>query len=263
MRIGLDLSLTGLTVWGQSHFLPQATAFFAAMSVQPNATRKALINTYFDALITAGIWDHLDILYLLAAHDSQAAKLNAKNPAVFTLVNVGGGPTFTADRGFTGNGTTQALSTGFTPSTDGVNFTQNDCSLWGWSLNSVNENAAFIGDTSDPGSYITCNPSIANMDGKLCDGTVRASGPPAGDGFFGSRRTTSTQRNFYRNGTVIVGFSQASTGLPSQAQWICGGNSTDFSTRQMAIAAWGASLNGLQVSFYNATLAYLQGVGAA
>jgi hypothetical protein len=41
-----------------------------------------------------------------------------------------------------------------------------------------------------------------------------------------------------------------STALPSQEQWICGANSTNFSARRIAMAAWGASLAGKEVSFF-------------
>jgi hypothetical protein len=68
---------------------PNAEAFIAAMVTPPTAARAALIETYFVALKTAGIYSKFDTLYLLAAADAQAASLNLVAPANFTLALIG------------------------------------------------------------------------------------------------------------------------------------------------------------------------------
>jgi hypothetical protein len=40
------------------------------------ACRNAVIDTFIKALVSGGVWDKLDVLYVFAAHDSQAALLN-------------------------------------------------------------------------------------------------------------------------------------------------------------------------------------------
>ena len=57
-------------------FDPAATALFARMTVQPDNTRKALINSTIVGLKASGIWAKADALYVTAAHDAQSARLN-------------------------------------------------------------------------------------------------------------------------------------------------------------------------------------------
>jgi hypothetical protein len=117
--------------FGGTGYDPDAQAYFAAMSVQPDATRKGLINDYIVGLKTDGVWSLLDLVYLLASHDSQAAGLNAKTPAS-NVITVNGTCTFTTDGGYTSNGTTGYLDTNFNPATAGGNWTQNSASLFSW-----------------------------------------------------------------------------------------------------------------------------------
>src|SRR5262252_6152224 len=58
-------------------------AIFAAFSTPPDTTRKGVIDTCVRALKSAGVWTKLDVLYLFAAADSQAARVNWKNPGTY------------------------------------------------------------------------------------------------------------------------------------------------------------------------------------
>src|SRR5262245_39221350 len=88
----------------------ETTALLAAMTVQPNAARQTLINDLIYALKQSGAWAKMDFLYVLAAHDNQAARLNWKTAA--NLATVNGTCTFTVDRGYNGDGSTGYLGTG-------------------------------------------------------------------------------------------------------------------------------------------------------
>lgn len=268
-RLGVGAAAGGQQVAGGYVFTnSEAETYVTAMTEEPDDTRKELIDTYIGALKTAGIFADLDLLYLLAAHDVQAARLNVISPATFTLANVGAGPGFTQDRGFTGNGSSTALNTQFTPSTDGTNFLQDDSSIWFWSLTSAQGDAADVGNLDAPSALITARDTTGagNSITRICDGTdltITISGSP-GTGFFGITRSLSFRRFLWHDGALITFNSEDSTGLPADEQWICGGNggTPEFSERIISVAAWGASLDTLEEAFYDATLAYLQGVGA-
>jgi hypothetical protein len=88
----------------------EAKALFARMTTPPSNARKAQITRLIRTLKQAGIWTKLDVLYVYAAADSQAALLNWKG-ATFDATNHGAA--FTADRGFTGDGVDDYISTGF------------------------------------------------------------------------------------------------------------------------------------------------------
>jgi len=85
-------------------------AVYDAMDVQPDAARKLLICQTITALKSAGLWDKLDLLFMFAAHDEQAGRINWVSPGyVLTRYN---SCTFTTDRGFTGDNVSMYLAGG-------------------------------------------------------------------------------------------------------------------------------------------------------
>lgn len=125
-RIGRNSRIPPESSGGGVSYETEATTLFAAMTSAPDDTRKGVINTFIAALKTAGVWDELDVLWVLRAHHSQASHLNWKSPGTYTLVPTND-PSFVTNRGYTGGAA--YLATGWNPSVHGVNFTQNDCSL--------------------------------------------------------------------------------------------------------------------------------------
>lgn len=89
----------------------EALTLFAAMTSAPDATRKGVINTCIKALKDAGIFTKIDALWLLAAGNAHDAGLSWINPATFALTAVNS-PTFTTDRGYTGNRSNMYLDDG-------------------------------------------------------------------------------------------------------------------------------------------------------
>ena len=239
-----------------------AAAIIAAMETPPSAARASAITTLVNTLQSAGIWDLLDVLYVLAAADSQAALLNWKDPSSFVASPVNS-PTFTADRGFTGNGTNSRVNTGWVPSTNGVKYTQNSASVWLWSNTEGSVTNGDLGGKVDATKQCLMRLRSANSFlGRVndADSTQVANGDAIG--FFGMQRISSTTKNYWKNGAQLgTDISANSVGVNADAQWICGCNSTGFPTNQQALAAWGASLAGKEVAFYNAVRAYMQAVG--
>lgn len=90
---------------------PDAQAYVNAMTITPDAARQALINDLIVGLKADGVWTALAGGWVsLANGDEQQMRLNMVDPTQeATAVN---SPTFTADRGFQGNGSTSYLSTG-------------------------------------------------------------------------------------------------------------------------------------------------------
>jgi hypothetical protein len=243
----------------------EAAAIVAAFTTPATNSRKALIDTTVGALKTANIWSALDALWVLAAADSQAALINWKNPGTFTGITVNS-PAFTTDRGFQGNGTSSRVRTQFTPNSSGVNYTQDSASGWIWSLTDRQDNQEFGNGSPAPRLDVGARTGANQMVCIVNDGTT-STGPVSAStsiGMFGASRISSATKRAWRNGAQEGSdFAVASTGLPTAELWICGGNSTNFSQKQIAMAALGNSLSGKEVAFYNAILAYMQAVGAA
>lgn len=240
----------------------ESRTLFAAMTTKPTAARKKLIDRTIKSLKSASVWSNLDRLFVLAAHDSQAALLNWINPGGTAAAAVSS-PTFTADRGYTGNGSSSYVRTNFTPSSDGADYTQNSASIWVWSLTDGQVGGREAGNASAPLANIECRNASDNAVLSLNDATATQVSNPDGSGFVGGSRVSSSVKRLWRNGSQVGGdISVSATGVPTEEQWICAANSTLFSTRQIAVAAWGASLSGFEAAFYSAMLNYMEGVGA-
>jgi hypothetical protein len=235
----------------------------AAMSTPPSAARRTLIQNCIVALQDAGIWDELDVLYLFAAADSQAACLNWKAPASNVAVPTNT-PTFTADRGYAGNGTTSYVDTTFAPATHGVNWTQNDASLWVWCLTDSQNSARDAGNMTAPLSSVVARSGSGAFNGHINQGGASTFGAISNSlGMTGVQRRGATDLRGWRDG-VQHGSTQTtvSTAVTTQSLWVCGGNATSFNTRQESFFAAGASLTGLEATFFNIIGEYLAGVGA-
>ena len=91
----------------------------------PSDTQQNLQSNIIKTLKAYGVWDKLDLFYLLAGEQENFARLNWKAPANFELAN-SGTPTFTTNKGFSNGGGSNYLDTTFNFSTNGDNYTLND-----------------------------------------------------------------------------------------------------------------------------------------
>jgi len=247
-------------------FDSDALAVIAAMTTSPPMPqRRVEINNLVTRLKSAGIWTGLDAMWMLAAQDPQAALVNWKAPGTFTGTLSGTIP-FVGDRGFTGNGTTGRIGTGWTPSTSAVNFTLNDASMWVWVLTDLQSNNQDIGCRSDANANRSEISTRSASDRLNCFINSNNSTQPVvatSIGLSSSRRTSSTAVASFRNGVTQGSGTVTSTALPTVEMWLCGSGPATFSARQVAFGAVGASLSGLELSFYQILLQYMQAVGAA
>jgi hypothetical protein len=244
-------------------YCPEAVALFAASSVQPSAQRMALEDATMRALVSTGIFAQSDRIFVHAAHDEQASRLNWKNPSGPPALPVNS-PTFQADRGWTGDGAASRLRTQYTPSIDGVQFTLDNAAIWAWVTTDIAQAAAVNGNNTAPSSRIVPRSATDTLQVRVNDGTNTAGVSTSSIGFFGGQRRATTDKRMWKNGVQVgATLATASTALANAEQWICGGNAAGFSTGQVAAAAWTAALTGLEATFYAIMLARMQGVGAA
>ena len=247
-------------------YCAEAKALFARMTTQPNIIRKRLINDLIVDLKAAGVWTGFDALYVLAAHDAQAARLNWVSTSYD--LTLGDTPTFTTDRGYAGNGSSDYLATGYNPLAHGVNWTLNDAGIFAWSRTTATGfNPACIA-TSFGYGYIQLNsnrllgglnvqPSPA-IDGSIADGA----------GLFSISRTGASALTGYRNASVIDTGTATATARSDDNIVVLGapngaGTVTDFWPGELAAAGFGASRDGTEeTAFYNALSTYMTSVGA-
>lgn len=243
----------------------ETQALLAAMTTKPSPARIALIDRTIRSLVSSGVWAKLDIFYMLAAHDSQAATLNWKSPGTFTL-SIVSAMAFAADQGFTGDASADYLDTGWTAGTDAVNYTQNSASFGAWSRTTGAAGIDIGLSTIGAARLLFRNASNQCSAGRVNDLTnsLMASSVTDGSGLFAAERPDASTKRAYRNGAQIGSdVSLASTGLPGTAFHIGGEGGAGTSNRQFSMFFTGAGLGALHSSFYDANLRYMQGVGAA
>lgn len=261
----LNLSLYPYTYTGQraTLFTTEAQTLISAMTTAPTEIRSMYITRLINSLKLSTVWDKLDVLYLMAAETAQAARLNWKAPGTFTLAAVGGGTTFTADRGFRGNGSSTAETSTFVPSTNGVNYVQNDASLWVWANLDQQDANPICGRVAALGYHLGTRNTSNNMGGRLNDNDTTTRANSDARGLCGVSRPVAGTKRYWRNGTQVgADVSVASTGVPTVSSWAAGGGSnSSWEDQQNALYALGASLSGLELSFYNSIADYMTSIG--
>lgn len=238
----------------------EAALVVAAFTAPPTNARKALIDNLVGSLKASGAWAIADLLNVLAAADSQAARTNWKNPGTFTLTAVGS-PTFTADRGYTGDGSGAYLDTNCLAS-QLVNSVQNSCTAMCWTGNDVNSS---IGEFCNGNNDYSIQ---SNNGGQLIARAQASTGSPfgiaTGVGLNAFTRAGTSVGAVYKNGVNLGAIATTST-TPSGAGSIklLRGAAT-FGTRRMSVFMNGAALSDAQhAAAYTAFQTYLTAIGAA
>lgn len=213
----------------------QATTFLARTSGL-DATHQALYTGLICGMVSDGTgcssWSaggNLDLLYITMTQTSTVSLLNLCSSS-FSLTTIGT-VTFTADQGWTGDGSTGALDTNYTPSTNGVNYTLNAASAGIYLLNTrsstgLNQNFGVVGSSniylgllsSSNTAQISVNTSTASNINPASIASVKGS--------WGVTRTGATAEALYLNGsTTALGTDTAATsGLPSASLFILAGD---------------------------------------
>jgi hypothetical protein len=236
-----------------------------AFTTAPTSARKTLINSLVNQLIVCGAWDRLDFLYVLAAVDGQSANVNWKNPGSLTLV-ANGSPTFTADRGYTGNGTSAYLATGYNPNTSSLGMGANDMHVGAYTLTtSTNLLSEVASDNSRCNVRIRSGAanSRASLGTNVATNSTVGATPPS---YVVGNRIPGDIQPLYVNGALdTAGTSSTYVGMSTSITLlgnpVAGGG--QFSDRQTALAHVGRSLTAPQVaSMHNAFRTYLLALGA-
>lgn len=242
----------------------EAQAVFAAMTTPPDTTRKGLIDACIVGLKSDGVWSLLDALQVYAAADTQAATVDWVLPSrLATLTNA---PTFTTDRGYLTNGTSNFVDTQFNPST-GTNFLQNSMMFGVWSRTSASIATSGSG-WFDGTRGTTINPRATSaISYRATSSTATSTTTPAiadGAGFFTINRDSSTTTQSYRNGSAVTPAGTGTSGAIASATLKMGAiSASSFHAREWAAMAAGGNLTSTQhLALYNRLQTYMTAVGA-
>ena len=211
----------------EAAYSASATAYFNQVTSNGGSltnAEKTYINTFITALGTD--FAEFDRLWIHGLSNSVAARTSLANPTstMITAVNT---PTFTANQGYTGNGTTSYLDTNYNPSTNGVKYTRNNNLNGFYGLNATTGSNQLVVACGDAIGFNMNNPNFTNGVNSLCSVN-------SGVAVFGTQsattslninyRTNSTQVKRSRLGVLIDNITDTSQALSNVNFYICGRN---------------------------------------
>lgn len=232
-------------------------ALKAEMVNKPSAAYELAANTFITSLVDGGVWAKLDRLFVFATetNDDGEALLDwihpAGTPAVLTFGSGGSVPTFTANRGFTGNVVNKSLiNTQFNASISGDNYKQNSAS-YGVYMNTLSTGSStVISLLSDAfKTVLQQSASRFNINNNAADYTNRAF-PIKYKLLSVIRKDDSTSFAVF-GGTAGSEIAAASASLENANFYVLGGYSNYYSDSQVSLAYMGSQLSEAECSIIN------------
>lgn len=241
-----------------------ATALFGAMTTQPTTARMALINTLIAGLKTDDLWTRFDLFYVLAAHDSQAGRLNWKSPGTYTLSENGTG-TWTTDRDWAGNGTDGWLGAGVAPSAL-TQFQQNSAVAFTWSRTVAQSAVPVFGIGTGTSFHVHPRNTSDQFAYRINQATTTTTANTDGSGLFAVSRTGASATQGYRNGAALGSAGSVASVAPSSTVVgiSIGRNNSTYSSVACAAAGVGSALDATQqANLYTRLNTFMTAIGAA
>lgn len=238
-----------------------ATTAFLARTSGLDATHTNAYKALINGLVSDGVFAKLDALWIYATQDYTTARLNL----VSTSYQLGTfwSTAFTADQGILTTAT--VIDTGYSPLTNGVQYTQNAAHLAAWTystntsgnlstlqVGSSTGGSALYSPYSDGNTYMRVNDSAGGTGG-FSLGTVA--------GFNLGVRSSSTARTGYLNGSSIGTIGSNTSAATASGNVVLGGGVGGGKTITIAAAAAGGDVDSLQSTYYTRMRTYMTAVG--
>jgi hypothetical protein len=229
-----------------------------------SAARKGQVNTLILGLKADGVWTLLDRLWLFAAESSTQALRDLVARSAATAVD---NPTFTTDRGFTGNGSSSYINTGYVPSTHKVALAQDSAHLSLYTT-AFTTNAVFGFGGANPQLHIHAPFSDGKFYARMNANGGAGKGAALTTGLYIGDRSAAGAIAYARNGADIGTDTEASTGVPSSALYIGAmndnGTAAGFDVSRHGAASIGGSLGAAGRAALSSRLnAYMSAIGAS
>lgn len=234
-----------------------------------SAPQQTIRNATFASLRSSGWLARLDRVALVSGNQT-ASLVDLITKQTYTVT---GTMPFTTNQGFTSDGSTGVIDTGFFPNAPVHQFTQN-LALYGCAISSTRASGAVMcvmGTSSDNTSecriypFYTGNQSFTSLNAQFSSSTAT---PPSVHGIYMENRPDATHMVYYQNTTALRNDGVTAIGLDSGSFLIgathTGGVAADFSTD--TIAGWwigqGASGDADQAVLEGIIFTDLHGMGA-
>lgn len=262
-RLTPNAALAGLT--------PEVLAWEAAVVTNGGAVsvaRRLIVNQFILAEKSDGTWALTDDYWALWGESAAQSLTSLKQLRLATAVNA---PTFTADRGYAFDGTTQYINTGFIPSTHAVAMTGTNMRIASYERTNVGANGVAAGAYNSVTQSVMLIPRIS---GNITRARLNSSDGETGATITDSRGLKAAQRNgtayaAYNNGSPLALSTPSSTGsnLPTVDIYIGAynnaGSAAGFRACSLGLVSVGAAMSDAQnLAAYNAAQVFATAVGA-
>lgn len=216
------------------------TAAVVAASGTVSAAQLTRVSTLISCYKTNNIWSIRDRTWLRASENTTQANLDIVNLQTSTPH---GTLTFTAGQGYTSNGTTGYIDTGYIPSTAGGNLTLNSATIGAYIITndtSVN-NRVLMGVNSGGSDFLYLQPLAAGGSFWENNGITfpNVAGQSTTQGFWVNSRVNATTITLDKNGVQIGSAASNSGTLPTKSIFVGAfddnGTPDDFSIDQWAL----------------------------
>jgi hypothetical protein len=223
-----------------------------------SSTRRALVDALISGLKTDGVWSKLDRLWLFAAENATSALVDVKDGQLATAVS---SPTFTTDRGYTGNGSSSYIDSNYNPTTNATNFVQNSGCAFGWSNTSGVDGGGLVGQSNVNIAIVpkyTDNNTYWGINTAANESTDSLSGDT---GLWVANRSGTSAEQLYLNGSSVHTGTVVSQAIQSVNLYALRVFNI-YSARQCCCLGVGGSLNATeQGNLYKRLRTYMTAVG--
>lgn len=235
-----------------------------------SAARAVIVGQFISAEKNCGAWALTDDYWALWAEGSVQALTSLKQRRLATVTAA---PTFTTDRGYAFNGTTQFIATGFVPSTHAVALTGTNQRLAVYERTNVSGNTDAAGCQTTSSSRMEIRPRNGTTAAGLLNSTTAPTftlGVADSSGFTAiSRSGGSTTMSAFKNGVQLIDATGLTVGtsLPTHGLYIGANNNAgtaaSFRAASVGLVAIGYPLSAaIEALQYTNVQAFATAVGA-
>jgi hypothetical protein len=221
----------------------------------PSANQQAKQNILLNTLISSGVWAKLDVLFVLANDGGASfACINWKNPSG-TKATLVSSPTFTTNQGFNSNGSSSYIDTNFNASTQGVNFTNNNASEFGYQVGALF--GLMFGTAGPSGDGLNVGTATQGQRLNMAGTNLSLSADMSGNGFKLINRTSATDVELFNETTQLSRITTTAARINSSRRILNGQNAYLHSAGRVSIYGNGASLKDEALTLRTAIITYL------
>lgn len=237
-------------------------------AVAGEAALGSNIGALIAGLTADGVLPLLDRLWVFAQATSALARVDLIAGASASPVN---SPTFTANRGYQGDGISSYVDTNFNTLSSGTNFTQNSAHLSIWQNVAPTTGTGTHGtvntDAGTNGAYVDFQTGVNGATTRINDATVAVNTVVGGVGHLIGNRTGSTALALWYNGSKGANQAAASQAVQNLTAWIgarnfAGSYNAGSDATVMAVSLGGGLSDAQALALYNRLLTYKTAIGA-